>query len=452
MFADKDILVIGAGVSGFSAALAVAGQKARRVRLNDLKEIEISKYNQERLKRCHVECILGSQPLSLLEGVDFVVVSPGIPRSIPILVEADRLGIPVISEIEVAAQLCPCPILALTGTNGKTTTVMLVAEIMKRTGRPVIVGGNIGMGLAEQVVEAPKEGIVVAEISSYQLESTQTFQPQVSAVLNVTPDHLERHKTMEVYRAVKERIFLRQSPQQTTVLNYDDPLTRSMAADAPCEVRFFSMKERVSNGAFYEDGTLFLAKEGKAIPLCERKAIHLLGDHNVENCLAAMAMADAFGVEAEAIRQALQTFSGVEHRIEPVREVRGVWYYNDSKGTNVDSSIKALESFDSSILLIAGGYDKGNDLTEFMALAAKKTVALLLIGNAAERFEAAAVKAKVPTVIRCSSMADAVKQAYELAEPGQTVLLSPACSSYDMFRCFEERGTVFKELVYQLKE
>ncbi len=452
MFADKKILVIGAGVSGFSAAAALAKCGAQYVCLNDIKPVKLAAEVKERLQKQGIDMIFGQQDKSLLDQIDYVIVSPGIPRSIPILTEASQRNIPIISEIEVASRLCKCPILAVTGTNGKTTTVSLLAELMKQTGRPVIIGGNIGMGLAEQVTEGPDNAIVVAELSSYQLESTETLCPQISAVLNVTPDHLERHKTMEAYWSAKEKIFLNQGQRQTTVLNFDNEITRKMAEDAASHVLFFSMHTVLEDGAYYKDGKLYLAKNGECREICSRDTIHLLGDHNIENCLAAVLMADAFGVSLESIKKVLSVFSGVEHRIEPVRTIHGVPYYNDSKATNVDSSIKALESFDGHIILIAGGYDKMNDLQEFMALAAKKTDALLLIGNAAERFYAAAQQAGIKDIRRLSSMEEAVRTAYEIAAPPQTVLLSPACSSYDMFRCFEERGTVFKTLVNALEE
>ena len=339
-------------------------------------------------------------------------------------------------------------VVGVTGTNGKTTTTTLLGEIMKASGRQTVVGGNIGIGLSEQAADLPKEAVVVAELSSFQLEFTQTMKAKAAVVLNITPDHLDRHHTMEAYAEAKKRIFRNQDGDDTAVLNYDDPLVRAMAPDMTGRVVWFSTQGEVPVGAFYQDGQLILRMDGQDTLICREDELHLFGKHNIQNCLAASLLAYAAGVPLDVISGVLKSFRGVEHRLEKVRTIHGVTYYNDSKGTNTDASIKALEAFSGHLVLIAGGYDKMTPLDEFMKLAAEKVDTLILIGAAADRFEQEAKKAGVKDIRRAGySMERAIMMARKIAKAPQAVLLSPACSSFDMYDNFEQRGRVFKGIV-----
>ena len=336
----------------------------------------------------------------------------------------------------MACRVTDADVIGITGTNGKTTTTTLVGEIMKATGRQTVVGGNIGYGLSAQADNLPEEAVVVAELSSFQLEFTHSIKAKAATILNITPDHLDRHHTMEGYAAAKERIFLNQDKGDYAVLNYDDERVRAMAGDMTGTVVYFSTCGEVR-------------LQGRDTVVCAETDLHLFGKHNIQNCLAAILLTYAAGAPLDVIRQVLKDFKGVEHRLEKVRTLHGVTYYNDSKGTNVDASMKALEAFPQGhLILIAGGYDKMTPLDDFMALAAKRVDTLILIGDAAERFEAAAKKAGIQDIRRTGySMEGAIMLARKIAKAPQAVLLSPACSSFDMYDNFEQRGRVFKGIV-----
>lgn len=446
-FSGKTILVIGAGISGRSASMALVKHGAEVI-LNDMKTIDITENPWPELAAAGVKLSFGSQDTSLLDGIHIVVPSPVISPEIPIMREAVKRGIPIWSEVEVASRVTDADILGVTGTNGKTTTTTLLGEIMKATGRQTVVGGNIGYGLSLQAQDLPKEAVVVAELSSFQLEFTSTMKAKAATILNITPDHLDRHHTMEGYAAAKERVFRNQDASDTAVLNYDDPLVHDMAQRMTGTVTWFSTQGEVPDGAFYQDGSLSLRKNGKDTLICHEKELQLFGKHNIQNCLAATLLAYAAGAPLQVIGEVLRNFKGVEHRLEKVRTIHGVTYYNDSKGTNVDASIKALEAFAGHLILIAGGYDKKTPLDEFMAMAAKKVDTLILIGNAADRFEEAAKQAGIKDIRRTGySMEGAIMLARKIAVPPQAVLLSPACSSFDMYDNFEQRGRVFKGIV-----
>lgn len=446
-FTGKRFLVIGAGISGRSASLALA-RHGGTVLLNDKKEIDVTETPWTELAAAGVQLVFGHQDTSLLQHIDVVVPSPVIAPSQPLMQEAIRLNLPIWSEVEVASRVTNADILGVTGTNGKTTTTTLLGEIMKATGRQTVVGGNIGVGLSTQAEDLPKEAVVVAELSSFQLEFTQTMKAKAATILNITPDHLDRHHTMEEYAAVKERIFRNQDISDYAVLNYDDDRIRPMAADMTGTVLYFSTKGAVPAGAFYQDGSLILRLDGADTVVCHEQDLHLFGKHNIQNCLAAILLAYVAGAPLDTIRAVLKSFKGVEHRIEKVRTIHGVTYYNDSKGTNVDASIKALEAFKGHIILIAGGHDKKTPLDAFMALAAKKVDTLILIGEAAPRFEAEAKKAGIQDIRQAGySMERAIMLARSIAQEPQVVLLSPACSSFDMYDNYEQRGRVFKGIV-----
>lgn len=449
---DKRVLVVGAGISGNAAALLAQSQGAR-VCLSDAKAEAQIKCDLQPLREAGVEVALGAQQENLLDGVDLAIVSPGVPIGIPLLERARARGIAVMSEVEVAYRMARAPLFAVTGTNGKTTTTMLVGELMKKRFAEVGVGGNIGTPLSVEAARVGAAGCLVAEISSYQLEGVDAFRPKIAAVLNLTPDHLARHKTMEAYRRMKERIFAQQAATDFLVLNYDDEAVRGMAARAASQVFFFSRLQALEAGAFVADGRIQLRRDGATFEVCAVSELQIKGGHNVENALAASAMAFLAGVSPQDIADTLRSFPGVEHRIEPVATVGGVPYYNDSKATNPESAIKALETFDGHVLLIAGGHDKNTDLTAFMQRVRQKADALILVGAASARFKDAALRCGVGTVLEAGySMETAVRLAHELAAPPQVVLLSPACASFDMFDGFEARGRAFKTLVRQLPE
>ncbi len=329
---------------------------------------------------------LGEQTEQLLAAVDCVVLSPGVSIYHPLVEQAKQKNILVMSEIEVAYRLCKAPIIAVTGTNGKTTTTTLIGEMFRKAGFKTAVGGNIGDALSREVRDLLPGNIAVAEISSFQLEGVLEFRPHIAAILNITPDHIDRHRTLENYQATKEKIFARQTSEDFLILNYDDPVVRPMAEKAPSQVFFFSSRQVLPSGIFVDDNMIRIRWKDQDIRICSVADMKLFGAHNVENAMAACAAAYLYGVGASDMAAVLKTFPGVEHRIEPITAIEGVTYYNDSKATNPESSIKALEAFAGHIILIAGGRDKNTDLTAFMKLAAQKTDALILLGEAKERF------------------------------------------------------------------
>ena len=439
---NKKVLVIGAARSGIAAA-KVAKKFGANVILSDAKE------NLD-VNIAGVEVRLGKQTEELLSGVDLIIVSPAVPIKIPVLKAALKKNIPIISEVELAYDLAKSPICAVTGTNGKTTTVTLLGLLLKEKFSKVGVGGNIGVPLSEVALEVGAGGYLAAEISSYQMEATKNFKPHISAILNVTPDHLKRHGSMEVYQLMKEKIFSQQTAEDFLILNYDDERTREMTDRAACKVLYFSRQRALAEGAFVKNNSLVIKFNGATHKLCTIDELGIKGGHNVENALAASLIAFLAGVEVEKISSVLKSFQGVEHRIEFVREIDGVKYYNDSKATNTDSAIKALETFAGHIVLIAGGDDKGTDLTEFLKLVKERVDYLILLGDAAARFKACALEKNFPPekILEAGySMERAVALAKEISQPPQVVLLSPACASFDMYSDFEERGRDFKRIL-----
>lgn len=448
-YSGSTILVLGAGLSGIGVAHTLAKLGAN-VTLNDYKLIEFDANESKKFEEDHIQVITGQQDFILLEGVDRVVVSPGISLEIPIISEAKKRHIPVVGEVEIAYEVSKAPILGVTGTNGKTTTTSLLAAVLKEAQWDVYVGGNIGYSLSEQALAVPETGVLVAELSSYQLESIDKFRTKGAILLNVTPDHLLRHKTMERYQAAKENIFINQELGDWTVLNVDAPLVAGMAERVKGKVLSISQTRTVTDGAYFEHGTCYASLHGTAVPVITTKDIHIPGAHNIENILSVIALTYALGVKVEDIYRAISKFHGVEHRLERIRTLNGVTYYNDSKATNTDSTIKALESFTEPLILIAGGKDKMTDLDEMMALVKTNVKELILIGEAAQRFAEAAVKAGVAHIHRCESMEEAVLLSARIAEEGDVVLLSPACASFDWYARFEDRGDHFRRLVERL--
>ena len=453
-FSHKHVLVVGVGISGNAVAKVAKSQGADRVVLSDAKAEQDLKYDLSDVRAAGVELVFGPQENSLLDNVDMVILSPAVPVRIPLVQEAYKREIPVISEVQVAYELAKSPILAVTGTNGKTTTVTLLGELMKTRYPNAGVGGNIGVPLCEEALKAGENSCVVAEISSYQMEATTNFRPHVAVVLNVTPDHVVRHGSLEVYQQMKEKMFAQQTPDDYLVLNYDNDKTKDMAKRAKGKVFFFSRLEKLAEGAFVQDGWLTIQWQGQNCRLCRADELKIKGGHNIENALAAAAAAFLGGARIPKIIEVLKEFSGVEHRIEPVAVIGGVAYYNDSKATNTDSAIKALESFDGHIVLIAGGDDKLTDLTDFMTLVKERVDELILVGDASARFKENALKLGYPAehIHEAGySMENAVRKAHAIAGPPQTVLLSPACASFDMYDGYEARGRDFKALVKALE-
>lgn len=392
---------------------------------------------------------LGAHPPEAFEEAELVVVSPGVPAEHEALASCRQRGVPVIGELELSYRVMTADLIAVTGTNGKTTTTSLVGALVREGGRPAVVGGNIGRPLAADALEVPGEGLVVAEVSSFQLETTDTFRPRVAALLNVTPDHLDRHPTVAAYAEAKARIFLRQEPGDWAVVNADDPGAALLARRVRSRLVWFSRVGPVGEGAFVEDGWIALRLDGREEPVCPVAEIPLRGAHNVENVLAATACAAWAGIAPARLRAAIRAFQGVPHRLERVRAWGGVLFYNDSKGTNVDATLKALASFHEPIVLIAGGRDKGQDFAPLAAAAARRVKAAVLIGEG--RAKLGPVLREVTRVGEADSMRAAVREAAALAAPGDVVLLSPACASFDMFRDYEHRGEVFKAEVLALE-
>jgi len=381
-------------------------------------------------------------------GQDLIVVSPGIPADSPPLVQARALGEPVIGEIELAAQFLPKNIVAITGSNGKTTTTTLTGEIITAGGYPTRVGGNIGTPAISLVATARPDSVVVLEVSSFQLETIQTFRPRVAVVLNVTPDHLDRHRTFETYVDAKGRIFENQQADDFAVLNADDPVCVGLAGRTRAQVFWFSRKKEVQQGASLRDGRILFRDSSGQQEIMVASEIPLKGAHNLENTLAAICAGALMKCAPERIRAAVRNFKAVEHRLEYVATIRGVEYYNDSKATNVDATIKALESFPANIHLILGGKDKGSDYTVLNDLLRQRVKRVYTIGAAADKIESQVREAA--EIVHAESLDSAVQRASASAQPGDIVLLAPACASFDQFRNYEHRGKVFKELVQRL--
>ena len=450
-YGEKNILVLGAGSSGIGAAWVLAQLHANVV-LNDYKPVEFESSTRKKLDDAGVTIITGRQDNSLLNGVDRIVISPGIALSIPIVQEAFNRHIEVVSEVELAYDVCKSPILGVTGTNGKTTTTTLLTQVMESTGLPIKVGGNIGDSLSEAAFNMPEGGYLIAELSSYQLETIKSFCPLGAIVLNVTPDHLARHKTMENYAAAKARIFMNQNAENFVVLNDDDPIVAAMKKDVHSKILSISQHHKVECGAYFEGNTCYAVLDGNVISVIDTEQIHIKGAHNIENILSVIALTYALGVDVERIKRTIENFHGVEHRLERVTTIHDVTFYNDSKATNTDSVVKALDAFDKPVILLAGGHDKMTPLEDFMNVVKENTKEVIFMGEAAERFESVATKVGVTNIHRAQSMKEAVELGYKLAEPGDIVLLSPACSSFDWYSCFEERGDDFKKCVKELEE
>lgn len=451
-YADKKVLVVGMARSGV-AAVQLLCKAGAHVIVNDNKTREELGDALAPLEALPIELKLGMPAAEALAGAQVVVISPGIPDTAPFVKQAREAGIPVLGELELAYQLAPGEMVAVTGTNGKTTTVSLLGEIFRNAGRVTHVVGNIGYPYSQAAIDARDEDVFVCEVSSFQMETADTFHPRVAALLNITEDHLNRHGTMEVYTAMKMRMFRKQTAEDVAVFNADDPALEPLISQVNSQVMLFSRKREVDSGAFVRDGQVMLRWKGQEKPVCGVEEIRIPGPHNLENALAAACVAFAMDVPAPVIRHSLRTFKGVEHRIEFVRELEGVRYINDSKGTNVDSTIKAVQTMQRPTAIILGGYDKHCDFTPLARemLASPMIRKAVLIGATADQIESTLRREGFAAIHRADTLKDAIDRCRALAADGWNVLLSPACASFDMFSDYEARGRIFKELVNELK-
>jgi UDP-N-acetylmuramoylalanine--D-glutamate ligase len=442
----KRALVVGLGKSGVASALFMKAHGAR-VTVSDTKSGDELRNEIPVLLDHGITVETGGHGDRTFRGQDLIVVSPGVPVDAPPLVQARSLGETVIGEIELAAQFLPGPIIAITGSNGKTTTTTLTGEIMTAAGLPTLVGGNIGTPAISLAERAKPETVVVLEISSFQLETIQTFRPKIAVVLNVTPDHLDRHRTFEIYTDAKARIFENQQGRDFAVLNADDPTCVAMGARTRAQVFWFSRQQEVQQGAWVRDGNIVFRDSQGQREILQISEIPLKGAHNLENVLAAVCTGVLMGCSPEKVREAVQDFKAVEHRLEFVATIGGVDYYNDSKATNVDATIKALESFPANIHLILGGKDKGSDYTVLNDLIRQRVKGLYTIGAAAAKIES---HLKGAEIVHAETLENAIRKAHATAQPGDVVLLAPACASFDQFKNYEHRGKMFKEIVAAL--
>ena len=442
------ILIIGAARSGVASAEYLLSI-GKQIVISDM-NTKLAEDVETQLGHASVSYVWGKQPDVAALQPELIVMSPGVPLSIPPVVKARELGIPVISEPELAFRYSDVPFVAITGTNGKTTTTTLTAFLLEKEGRKVVAGGNIGLPLISQCPKMSANDIVVAEMSSFQLESVDSFCPKVAVVMNLTPDHLDRHKTMEAYAAAKANIFKNQGPEEYLLLNKDDAIVAAMAAGAKSRVYYFSQQEILEEGIWLEDGNLVyrLDKNGAPQVLIPAAEIGIVGSHNWQNAMAASLAALLMGQQPEIIAERLRAFKGVAHRMEPVATIDGVLYVNDSKGTNPDSTEKALGSYgERPIVLIAGGRNKGSDMAVLVPLMRAHCRGVVLVGEATGDFIDAFERTGYTAYVCADSFEDAVAKAREMAQSGDVVLLSPACASWDMFDNFEQRGDLFKELV-----
>jgi UDP-N-acetylmuramoylalanine--D-glutamate ligase len=444
---NKRALVVGLGRSGIASALFLRAQGAH-VTVSDAKPQQELGEEIPKLLDQGIAVETGGHGERTFRGQDLIVVSPGVPLDSPALLRARAMGELVMGEIELAAHFLPRQLIAITGSNGKTTTTTLTGDIVAAGGIRTLVGGNIGIPAISLAEKASKDAIIILEVSSFQLETIQTFRPKIAVVLNITPDHLDRHRTFNAYLNAKARIFENQNAEDFAVLNADDPVCAGLQSRTRAQVFWFSRKKHLEQGACARGGHLVFrssAGERDLIPISE---IPLKGAHNLENVLAATCAATLIGCEPQQIRQAVRDFRAVEHRLEYVATVAGVEYYNDSKATNVDATIKALESFPANIHLILGGKDKASDYTLLNELLRSRVKCVYTIGSAAPKIELQIKDAA--EIVRAVTLENAVQQASEAAKPGDVVLLAPACASFDQFCNYEHRGKVFKETVRSL--
>ncbi len=443
----KKVLVFGSGISGIGAVKLLEDHGAEVVLYDGNESLDQASLREQLGEKTTI--VLGEFPEHLLEELDLVVLSPGVPTDLPIILAMKEHGIQVIGEVELAYAFGKGDVLAITGTNGKTTTTSLLGEIMKCHQEEVFVVGNIGNPYTVAAGQMTERSVAVAEMSSFQLESIETFRPKVSAILNFTPDHLNRHHTMEAYVEAKKQIAKNQTAEDYCVLNYEDERTKAFGEEVKAQVLYFSSAHKLERGIYLDDGKM-IYKNPEEVIVCHVDELQILGIHNYENVMAAVAMAAVYGVPMDTIRKAILAFKGVEHRIEYVTEKDGVVYYNDSKGTNPDAAIKGIQAMNRKTVLIGGGYDKNSEYTEWIQAFDGKVKQLILIGATREKIAQDAEKCGFHDYVFADTFEEAVLLAAKTAKSGEAVLLSPACASWGMFPNYEVRGEKFKEIVNSL--
>ena len=449
-YRDKNILIVGMARSGMASAKTMRKLGAH-VYMNDSKSAnELNKEIKE-LESDGVNFYLGESPDALLPQMDMIVVSPGVPLDAPFVSKATKLGLAVVGEMELAYRLCSAPIIAITGTNGKTTTTTLVGRIIEAGGYTTHVVGNIGIPFIDKVLDIDKNDVVVVEASSFQLESVDRFKPHIGAILNITEDHLDRHKTMEKYMHIKGRIFENQDTTDYMVINADDYKLKGFIPLIQGEVVMFGRNTQQTPGVWIEEGHIVMDMGRGKEKICLVEDVFIPGAHNLENALAATAISGIMDIAPEIIGEILKTFKGVSHRIEFVDNIEGVNFYNDSKGTNPDAAIKAIQAMRGHTIVIAGGMDKGTSFDSFIEAFDDKVIHMVVLGETADKLILTARRRGFSNIHRVNSIEEAVLKAFSLATQGENILLSPACASWDMFASYEERGEVFKEAVRALR-
>lgn len=451
MVAAQKVLVVGLARSGLASAQSLHKHGATVIGYDQKGLAELGPAAKE-LEQLGIQ-VVNEWPPETNENLDLVVVSPGVPLSLPVFDWARRQKVPVIGELELAFQLKKpgVDLLAVTGTNGKTTTTALLRYILEKDGRPAYYGGNIGIALTS-LLDNLTEGVVAVEVSSFQLETVDMFRPSICGLLNITPDHLDRHKTLQAYIEAKSRIFKQQQPDDYAVLNYDDDLVRQLADQCPSRVVYFSTQHHLREGFFIDRDVIVYRHNHEDTQICPVGDIRLRGRHNLENVLCAVAISYLYGARTAMISDALKTFTGVRHRMEEVVYNGDILYVNDSKATNPESAMKALESFKQPIILIAGGRNKGSDFAEFADMIAARVRELILLGEARQEIKDAVMKTSFRNIHEVNDLTEAVVLASQLAKAGDVVLLSPACASWDQFPSYEHRGDLFCELARSLSE
>ena len=449
---DKTVMVIGSGISGTGAIEMLERLGADTVLYDSNEKLDEESIRGRLRPDSRTRLIFGKIPEDVQASLSLVILSPGVPVDLPVVEAVEAANIPVWGEVELAYQFGKGRIAAITGTNGKTTTTTLVGEIMKAAYPEVYVVGNIGRAYTGAALEMTDKAVTVAEISSFQLETVEDFHPQVSAILNITPDHLDRHHTMQNYIDAKERIARNQKKADTCVLNYDDEYTRDFGTRTHASVIYFSRQHILDKGVYLEGDTFIYSDGSEKTAICKIGELKLLGAHNYENVMAAIGISVAMGVSCDIIRNTILSFTGVEHRIEFVEEKKGVAYYNDSKGTNTDAAIKAVEAMTRPTVLIGGGYDKHVEFDEWIKVFGEKVKWMVLIGATAKQIARTAEKYGFTSFSFADTLEEAVKACAEKAESGDAVLLSPACASWGMFDNYEQRGRLFKDYVRALPD
>lgn len=448
---NKNVLLVGLAKTGVST-IKKLNKLGANIIVNDIKPKEKLEGIIEEIDNLdNIEYVLGKH-LENIENIDLTIVSPGVPLDLPFIEKIKCEGIKIIGEVELAYKLSKNPtFIGITGTNGKTTTTSLVGEMFKKANKDTYIVGNIGNPVIDTVDLTNENSYLVTELSSFQLESIEDFKPKVSTIINITEDHLNRHHTMENYINAKARVFKNQDKTDFTILNYDDSIVRDLGKNSNGNVLYFSIKEEVKQGAYLDKNNNIVIKvDGEELVLMNKSELSLPGNHNLENAMSAILMAYVLNIDTDVIIDTLRTFKGVEHRLEFVTNKDGIMFVNDSKGTNPDSTIKAITSYEKPIVLIAGGYEKQSDFTEMIKYATKNVKALVLLGQTADKIATTAKEHGIDNISKVEDMEAAVKKAYEIAESGDVVLLSPACASWDMYPNFEARGLDFKENIYKL--